>query len=195
MKWLLFLLVMALASCDNDGREAMLDNYVLRLGRAVDEPAAGADLAPPASRPSLGDRYPLAGTRIDLLEFLKLRSCRLQAAIAHRNSSLGKLAQPSQRLLNSVDFLRWVDPCITRMTAQGNMIIAGRLQQAAEQKTGQLPRLLWRAMLGAEEARLFWSRPSSLDSYPENTGVALIGTLEQLHRLASAWLAGANITG
>jgi hypothetical protein len=191
MKSALLILTLVLAACEGGSREAMLDNYLVRLGRAVDEVPTEIKPAILSSRPRIEDRYePQQGIQIDLLDFLKLRSCRLQATIAHRNSILGKLALPSQRLLNSIEFLRRVGPCITQMTALGEQAIAERLQQAAAKKTAQLPALLWQALLGAEEARQFWRQPPDLVTYPEQTGVALISALEQLHHLASAWLAG-----
>lgn len=188
---LVALLSTALLACGQGGRETMLEDYLQRLGRSVSQPAA-----PPAFVRALGlprlydDAWTNSAPTIGLLEFMRLQACAVQGVIARRNSSLGRQAPPSQRLLNTIDFLRLAPVCIDALTAAGDDELAARLASAVQFKQEHLPRALWQAMLGSQEARAFWRQPPALADYPARTGAGPVVALESLTQLAQAWLAG-----
>ncbi len=60
----------------------------------------------------------VATTNIKLHEFYDLPGCGIKSLIAERNTSLGKLHTPSQRLLYDLRLLDMLDECLTATSAQ-----------------------------------------------------------------------------
>ena len=99
---------------------------------------------------------PVTRDGLDALDFLALRGCALQVTIGKRNSSLGRLAPPSQALLLDLEFLRLAPACIDQLRAQQETELADLLRSAANHKRADLPRRVFNATLGAEEFQSFW---------------------------------------
>jgi len=179
----------ALEGCDGNGGDAELKNYVTRLSRPLDGAFATPEDTPGPSPPRAEAlRLDIEGSAVDGLDFLELKGCALQTTIARRNSSLGRVAPPSQRLLLDLAFLREAPACIDTLGARGNTGLAGLLREAAKLKRAQLPALIFNATLGGTEYRDFW-RARRVDSrYPDTTGSAVITALEHIDDAARRWL-------
>lgn len=182
-----------LAAC-SPAPEPPLADYLQRLARSLQteiEAQAPPRLQIPARRNLDVD---LPGESIDLLDLLSLRSCELSITIGKLNSSLGKMAAASQRLLLELEFLALAPPCIASL-ADEDAVLADTLRRAVTIKRRQLPARIWRATLGSPEFRAFWKRPRALGDYPAATGNAVPTAIARLDQLATAWLAGDYLVG
>ena len=193
LAWSVFIGVFGalLGACSERGAEARLADYLQRLSRALDadfNPPAPAPAPAPPQAPSLQLR--LEGSRVDGLDFLRLRGCALQTTVARRNSSLGRLAPPSQRLLLELAFLREAPACIDRLRDGGDEALAALLAEAEAQKRRQLPALIFNATLGNREFRDFWRGSDALDNYPEETSSLVVTALERIDTDTRRWLGG-----
>ena len=130
------------------------------------------------------------GDSIDALDFLALRGCALQVTVGKRNSSLGRLAAPSQRLLLELEFLRLAPACSERLRGEGRDELAATLDRAAAGKRAQLPARIFNATLGSDEFRAFWRAPATLGAYPAETSSEPVSALAAIDALAASWLAG-----
>jgi hypothetical protein len=187
----LLVLACLLAACTGDPGADRLQDYVARvarpLGSAIPEPAPR--VAETLPRWTALQQSVEPGS-LDGLDFLKLRGCALQQTVARRNSSLGRLAPPSQRLLLELAFLRQVAPCEVLLRDRGEKALAQLLREAALHKQRQLPRLVFNATLGSEEFREFWRSANHLGAYPADTSSAVVAALEGLENDAARWLDG-----
>lgn len=176
---------------DPDDGPARLDNYLTRLERAIDHPL-------PASEPPVPPRINDAGLRplpvtarsLAVLDFLALSGCELQVNIGRRNSSLGRSAPPSQRLLLDLEFLRLAPACSAQLRAQDNIELADSIDSIASERAELLPLRVYNAVLAGPEFALLWQLPAGLGSYPEDTGGDLIDALAWLDASTRRWLAG-----
>jgi hypothetical protein len=125
---------------------------------------------------------------IDILEFLQIRRCDLQRLVAERNSSLGKLAMPSQRLVYELNFLRLGEQC-EQAIAQDYPDLSQTLREVLELKRQNLPGQIFQATLGAKEFRSFWQQGNELPAQFEEDG-ALIIALSQLADDVERWQSG-----
>jgi DUF3080 family protein len=180
-----------LCGCSQNGPEQYLDTYLQRLANTLD-----ADLPTIKQRdiPRLANRAQL---RLDLpaanlgaLDFLALRGCDLQVTIGKRNSSLGKLASDSQRLLLELEYLQHAPQCIAQMQSEGRLEIARTLTDAQALKLQQLPGLIYNATLANVEFYRFWRKPTELGPYPANTSSLVISAMARMSGYIERWLSG-----
>ncbi|WP_084567019.1 DUF3080 family protein [Congregibacter litoralis] len=157
------------------------------LGVDAQSPAKDRSPVPPRAE-SL--RIDLAGSKLDGMDFLRLRGCALQQTVARRNSSLGRVAPPSQRLLLELAFLRDAPTCIDTLRSDGNDELATAISESATLKRSQLPALIFNATLGNSEYRDFWRTSVPAQNYPEQTSSEVITALEQVSDGARRWLSG-----
>ncbi|MGH1463151.1 MAG: DUF3080 family protein [Neptuniibacter sp.] len=115
---LIFLVSATLTGCGGDQPEAMMENYTSRLSRVL-----GVDSElPNRTEPPL---FPLRRERLmqtteireGLFDVLKLKTCKLLPLIAERNSSLGKVYPPSQKMLYELKFYNTVLHCLNVVKA------------------------------------------------------------------------------
>ena len=183
-------LCVLIGGCSYDD-SARFQRYLDRLSRplatgvpAIDEPAR-------LRLPNVGElQLPVAGEKLDALDFLSLSGCRLQVTLGKRNSSLGKFAPPSQRLLLELEYLQFAPECITYLHSQNKTEIAQLLESAYADKLTTLPERIFNATLGSQEFHAFWQRPAHLADYPANTSSAVITALETINTHALRWLSG-----
>jgi len=179
------------AGCGGNGPDAAYEQYLGRLARTLsatpDRPAIPAVAALPAPRELHLEIQP---GNLDALDFLAISGCAVQITIGKRNSSLGKLARDSQRLLLELEYLQLAPACIDYQRKRGESELADTLEQAWQLKRRQLPASIYNATLGSSEYRQFWKRPPVLADYPANTGSAVIASLEAINGHARRWLAG-----
>jgi hypothetical protein len=185
------LLALLLAGCGAPAADTPYTTYLSRLANTL--PAdADEPLPPPAPRMPRGRdlRLDLEGSDIDALDFLALSGCALQVTIGKRNSSLGRMAAPSQRLLLELEYLRLAPACIDKLRGEERTALADTLANAWEAKREQLPALVFNATLASDEFRGFWSPSQPPGGYPavgdDRAGAALAAIDQQVGR----WLAG-----
>lgn len=184
-------LAAALAACTPGGAEHTLEDYLARLARTLDQDAPARVQTPwPRLPDSAALKLQLAGSKLDALDFLSLSGCAVQVTIGKRNSSLGRLAPPSQRLLLDLEYLDLAPACVRSLQAEGETDLADTLQQAWEQKREQLPYRIFLATLGSTEYRAQWRKPASLAGYPEDTSSVVVTALAAIDSLAQGWLSG-----
>lgn len=180
---------MLVGGCGTGG-DAPIENYLTRLGRSLDRaivPTAGRLPPLPRERDLQLDLPPRS---IDLLDLLALRGCELSITIGKINSSLGKLAVDSQRLLLDLEFLSLAPACIDAMDPAEDAELIASLRAAVAGKRRRLPARIWNATLGGPEFRAFWQRPRRLGDYPANTGSQVVTALARLTELSIRWLEG-----
>jgi hypothetical protein len=184
------LLAAALGACSR-GPGDDLERYLGRLEGALDSTAPAAGEAGRPLPPRVGAlQLTVPRDSIDALDFLALRGCALQVTVGKRNSSLGRLAAPSQRLLLELEFLRLAPACSEQLRDEGRDELAATLERAAAGKREQLPARIFNATLGSEEFRSFWRAPAALGRYPEQTSSEPVSALAAIDALAARWLAG-----
>lgn len=148
------------------------------------------------ARISAAQLLPLPVTRsnIDVLDFLSLSGCALQVNLGRRNSSLGRTASASQRLLLDLEFLDLAPDCITQLRATDNEALAQQLSMMAQTRRNELPASIYNAILAGPEFQQFWQIPATLDDYPTRTSSQIADTLSRLDTLTEGWLAGSYRT-
>jgi hypothetical protein len=185
------LLSVALGGCGEDGPGAALDDYVSRLERALDTTAPATSPLSTLELPRVGKlQLELPRGSIGALDFLALRGCALQVTVGKRNTSLGRLAPPSQQLLLELEFLRLAPACINTLRERGEGELAVALSAAMETKREQLPVRIFNATLGSEEFRSLWQAPAILGNYPQSTNSEPPAALAAIDALGARWLAG-----
>ncbi len=186
---LIFSLAFICVACGRSQSESELADYLQRLARVLEVDVPTASAAPLQAMPKLRElRVELAQPKIDLLEFLRLSDCHLQRLVAGRNSSLGKLAQPSQRLIYELGFLHHGAACQAVLEASERSELAQKLGRVLRQKREQLPTVIWQATLGAGEMRAFWNVPVELGDYPAATAAEVPMAMGRLLRRVERWL-------
>lgn len=184
-------LLLLLAGCGEGGPHGAFDTYLSRLERPLETTAPawepGTTPRPPRAAKL---RLPLSPGRLDALDFLALRGCELQVTVGKRNSSLGRLAPPSQALLLELEFLRLAPSCIDHLLSEGKESLAEELNQAMADKRGDLPARIYNATLASDEFRSLWRAPQTLGDYPAATSSAPVSALGAIDRQAEEWLAG-----
>lgn len=180
-----------LSACHASGPDDSFRNYLERLGRtlSVEVPARNNTLLPRLPRPAQL-QLKIPGGSLDALDFLAVRGCALQVTIGKRNSSLGRMARPSQRLLLELEYLQLAPECIADQREQGRETLADTLQQAWNMKREHLPALIFNATLGSDEYRSLWHIPASAGNYPAQTSSAVIASLHAINKHAIRWLGG-----
>ncbi len=169
-----------------------LENYAQRIERSLDIDSASDDYSP-LSPPLPRNRklmLSIEGASINLLEMWSLGDCALEITLGRSNSSLGKMASASQRLLLELQILSEIPACRDSLNPEDDAKLIATLDLAQRTKQQQLPARIWNATLGGPEFRSFWQQPSSLTDYPGNTGTAVPTALSRLTQITGAWLGG-----
>lgn len=173
MRYLLLVLTAVILSGCSAGEQAALDDYLERLGRALQaEPQV---LSPEARPPVLADlpgRRQLSVTEpqlsINLLDFLSLSSCELGRVLGANNSSLGKLAAPSQRLHIQRDLMLSAPECVD-VLGEDDPELAEKLRRLLQQKYDARMTYWWNAWFSSEEWQAFLSRSEGLIPMAESS--------------------------
>jgi hypothetical protein len=171
--------LLALTACSSpDNPTASLADYNARLSRVLEAelPPAAATRVP--TWPSSADiTLQPTDVRVGMFTFLDFGRCGLLREISERNSGLGRVQAPSQRLLYEMRLLRGLRHC-SELTA-GELAsddpaareFAKTVRQILELKTRDLPLVYWNATFAAAELREFFS-VSALPLRRNETGAA-----------------------
>lgn len=164
-KYLIGLLLLALLmSCGHsNSAESAFDNYIYRLSNVLGAERRYNELEGQA----LLERYPthrqliqnIAPLKINLLDFLKLSSCDLQRHIGKRNSNLGRVLQPSQRMFYEYTFIHLAEECLQQLDNASALFRV--LSESVEAKRQQLSFIRWNATFASEEFSVLFSLSAS----------------------------------
>ncbi|MFU8816683.1 MAG: DUF3080 family protein [Pseudomonadales bacterium] len=164
---LLFPLLVVLAGCQPQAPGAPLEEYLVRVARVV---GATAEVPEPEPLPRYPERRALAVDipqhSIDVANFIELHGCDMGELVGFRNSPLGRLQAPSQRLGYEAAWLAAVAGCAADADADAGADADGWLGELRDDKRAALPALFWNATFAAEEMRAalgFAARPAADD--------------------------------
>lgn len=129
-------------------------------------------------------------SRISLLEFMRLYDCKLGEVIGERNSVLGKVAPPSQRLFNTLDFLLHAPACIATLRDKQDHALAGKLTAAMAAKREDLAIVISNATLASEEFSDLWHVPGTVGSFPDDPTTLPTAELRYIESEVARWLSG-----
>ncbi|HEX7037101.1 MAG TPA: DUF3080 family protein [Pseudomonadales bacterium] len=139
--------LLAGAACQDQSPEALLDDYLGRIRRVTSVETELAPVQPlppyPARRELLID---IPRQTINVIEFFELHGCDMGALVGFRNSPLGRVQSPSQRLGYETAWIEAARACDTDA--------AEWLPELGAVKREWLPSLFWNATFAAEELRV-----------------------------------------
>ena len=181
-----------LASCSpTEVGVSKLDNYVERLSTAAKTPVSDVASARMTKPPVINElpRKDDADT-LTLIDFLALSGCKLQANIAKRNTTMGRNASVSQRLIFDLEFIRLAPACIGKLRSDEDNEIADLLEASLVSRTENLVHTVSRGVLGGTEWREFWRIPDSLGEYPLQSSGDAAQSLWELSQRVKRFLNG-----
>ncbi len=175
----LIAVVFVVTGC-SDPAQSLMDDYTNRLSRTLDielqEP-------PPFDLPPLPSvattRIDITDTSITLVELVATRSCGLDLLLGERNSSLGKVMAPSQRLKYELQFLKQVQPCLTHPEIAPDL--QQKLAAIASDKANQIHQQ-WQNFLQQDQTLRQQLHPARTLSEP-NSVAGVVETMQALHSL------------
>lgn len=175
----LIAVVFVLSGC-SDPAQSLMHDYAKRLGRTLAlelQDPAPLDLQPLPSITTT--RADIADSSITLVELVATRACGLDLLLGERNSSLGKVMAPSQRLKYELEFLKQVQPCLTNPDIE--LDLQQKLAAIASEKARQIDKH-WQNFLQQDETLRQQLHPYRSLSEPDSVaGVA--ETMQALHSL------------
>ncbi len=169
--------------------QGIFENYLYRLANSLDVSHAENMSLGPKKLPRYPIKnqmtYDIPATSINLVEFLKLSPCDLQRHVGQRNSSLGRLMKPTQKLLYERQFITLAETCLQELESTSELAIV--ISDVLKNKYQQWPMVMWNAFFSSEEVvHLFSmsSRPLTSKELQENP-TELYASLALLERVFS----------
>lgn len=139
---------LGLLAC-SPANERQLKDYSDRLQRVADIEVARPQPLPVSALPSARDLlHPMPDIRLDMLDAWATRHCGLDALIAERNSSLGRVQSQSLRLHYELRLLNQLDKCVDH--AEISSELQQQLSRIQQQKTASIE-AAWYNMLHGEQ--------------------------------------------
>lgn len=134
---------------------SMMDEYVQRVARVLELSADVSELPPVSNLPRRRERR-LEVPELDMgmLDFLSLYGCELQYVIGEKNSVMGKVMQPMNRLRYELRFIEAAEACLPEVTRDG---VKESLEEAIAHKKEHLPLVLWNATWAVEEVETLFT--------------------------------------
>lgn len=178
-----------LAACNPfNAPESMMDEYVERTARVLDQPF---ELSPiPATEPVPRRRsrvLDVPGVELGILDFLSLFGCELQVVVGERASILGRVMQPANRLRYEVRFIEAAEACLPRVTDPD---FREELEQAVASKRASLPVAIWNATWGVEEVETLFTRSAGLYPVEGGSNANLAADLQKLNHMLAPLFEG-----
>ncbi|MBW0149524.1 DUF3080 domain-containing protein [Marinobacter sp. CAU 1620] len=168
----------------------MMDEYVERVARVLDSEPELTAIEPPSQIPRRRNRV-LTMPELDMgmLDFLSLYGCELQFVVGEKNSVMGKVMQPLNRLRYELRFIEAAQDCLPE-TEDEDLVEA--LQEAIDSKRESLPIAIWNATWGVEEVEtLFTLAKGYYPVSPEGNPVSdLALDAEELNQTVAALRSG-----
>lgn len=186
----LLLLCSVLSACSSDEATALVERYASRTGNAIDvdvdlslKPSAQLYAPLPPRRERLAE---IPEIREGLLDLLDLRTCDLMQLVSERNTSLGRVAGPSQRLIYELKILPRLESCIALLEDDPEQQeLRAKLQEFVKIKQVGFAPLVFNAIYNTEEMERHFSFASE-PLLPDQTGylAPLVPPLERLVEVA-----------
>lgn len=187
----LLLALTSLSACQPfSAPDSLLDEYVERLARVLEVDATRSEPADAVRLPRRRDRV-LAMPELDmnLLDFLSLYGCQLQYVVGEKNSIMGRVMQPLNRLRYEISFIHTAEDCLPTLDDDS---LADSVTQAIKSKRKSLPIAVWNATWGVEETEsLLTLAKGALPVEPNSAVLARSAAdLQSLDRVAGSLLSG-----
>lgn len=184
-------LCLCLSGCaPGSGVPELMDDYVAQVAEALKANPALSDVAPVPQIPRRRERYlDMPDLDMGMLDFLSLYGCELQYVVGERNSIMGRVMQPLNRLRYETRFIRAAENCIPEADREG---VKEELEKAIKSKIETLPIAVWNATWGVEEVeRLFTLSQGYFPTGPEGDPVAELAMgVRQLNQTVASLLDG-----
>lgn len=169
----------------------MMDDYVHDLAASLELESSLSDVAPVPQIPRRRERFlDLPDLELGMLDFLSLYGCELQYVVGERNSIMGKVMQPLNRLRYEASFIRAAEDCIPEAEREG---VKETLEEAIESKSKTLPIALWNATWGVEEVERLFTLAQGYYPLSDDAGnpvAGLASDVRQLNESVAGLLAG-----
>ncbi len=139
-----------LAGCNpfSDARP-MMDEYVERVARVLETDPALSGIDAASQLPRRRDRVlTMPDLDMGMLDFLSLYGCQLQYVVGEKNSVMGRVMQPLNRLRYEIRFIEAARECLPEIEDE---TLSEELGEAIESKRESLPIAIWNATWGVEE--------------------------------------------
>lgn len=198
LRWLVLWLVIAvLSGCQRHDVEDVFDDYRYRLSNVFEVEFDALNIK--SNRFREGLEYPsqrdlkiqVTTSSVSILDFLRLSECELQRLLGQRNSSLGKLAHDSQRLLYHLQFIQLAEECIAQLHGRENRAeLLAVLKGELRNKKQNTPTMVWNALFASEEFQTLLSNRNGVltNEVLSQSPVVLLQAIEQLKLLVNAAL-------
>ncbi|BBB26432.1 DUF3080 family protein [Amphritea japonica] len=143
-----------LSGCDSQQPEQMLETYSNRLANSLDIDSE-LNLSQPLQLPPYPRRreriIPVTDLRQGLVEVLNLRHCQLLNLIAERNSSLGKVMQPSKRMVYEIRLYSGLRRCLKTLNSNdADINLIQQVQAIFVVKESEFEAALWNGIFTSE---------------------------------------------
>nr|WP_284048151.1 DUF3080 family protein [Marinobacter sp. ATCH36] len=167
-----------------------MDDYVAQVAEALELSPEFSEIRPVAQIPRRRDRVlEMPDLDMGMLDFFSLYGCELQYVVGERNSIMGKVMQPLNRLRYEARFIRAAEDCLPKTEREG---MKETLEEAIESKAETLHVAVWNATWGVEEVERLFTRSEGY--YPgesdETPVAALAADVERLNRTVAGLLGG-----
>lgn len=152
----LFALILAtgcLAGCSKTPTD-QLEDYLIRISRVLDVDLPDNSFTPISRYSVSKNKLPQRKQSIGLLEYLRISQCQLGQVVGYKNSQLGKVAAPSQRLHFERDMLIHAQSCIESLQDQQSEL-AKKLEKIIAIKQQQRMHTWWNAWSTGKEWQQF----------------------------------------
>ncbi len=182
-----------LTACAEPGGQALLEDYASRVSNVLevdirlDLPAAAQEIpALPARR----DRVlPTINLREGVIDVWNFEQCGMISIIAERNSSLGKMMLPSQKMRYEIRFFQALQDCRAQMLAlpapdESQLGFIKRLENIYKIKRQNLPAEIWNGIYNSEEMSEQFARGKPAFALNEEATGEVQRALGQMHALA-----------
>ncbi|NMT65411.1 DUF3080 domain-containing protein [Marinobacter orientalis] len=168
----------------------MMDGYVAQVADALDLSPSLSKVAPVPQIPRRRERVlEMPDLDMSMLDFLSLYGCELQYVVGEKNSIMGRVMQPLNRLRYETRFIQAAEDCIPEAEREG---VKEELGEAIESKSETLSIALWNATWGVEEMERLFTR--SQGYYPKGSDDPVVAELSagvrQLNQTVAGLLGG-----
>lgn len=156
-----------MAACDPFAKpESLMDEYVKRLAHVLDVEPRYSELVSIERIPRPRERK-LAISEIDMnmLEFLGLYGCELQFVVGEKNSIMGRVMQPLNKLRYEVRFIQAAEACLPKIDDEK---LTETVLQTIEHKKQNLGKTIWNATWGTDEIAQLLSLSNGLYDPEQN---------------------------
>lgn len=188
--------LLSVAGCSKETPEqALMQTYVSRLANVLNE---DYQWQPPQPTPQLPPQRLRLQTIPDLneglIDVLDLAECDLLPLIASRNSSLGKLAHPSQRLVYEIQFFNQIRDCLPLINKDPSIEdeVKERIDNIYQIKKKNLPFIFWNALYTGQEIEATLAMNQATLPLLQTDHSTVINALNSLSFITSSALHSSN---